>query len=116
MTTHLKDPSLQKYISKLKRQLQALPRNELDDVVKELESHVYEELQHGLTPAQILKRLGRPEAYARSFVAQYGDRLTSDGKLPEHVRFMLRQALGPALIAVAVFIGLMCANTLYIYA
>ncbi|HEY9844281.1 MAG: LptF/LptG family permease [Candidatus Sericytochromatia bacterium] len=116
MTPQLKDPSLQKYLSKLRKQLQVLPRNELEDVLKELESHVYEELQQGISPAGILERLGKPEDYARSFLEQYSDQLTAAGKLPEHARFMLKQALLPALIAALAFIGLMSANTLWIFA
>lgn len=113
---HLKEPSLQKYLSQLKKQVQVLPVAEQEDLLKELESHFFEELQQGHSPELILQRLGKPETYARQFLNQYTEQLTRSGKLPEHARFLFRRALWPAALLGLGFVALMEANTLYIFA
>ncbi len=115
MMTHLQDPQVQKYLSTLKKQLQILPRSERDDVIREFESHVYEQEQIGRIPADILSRLGNPESYARSYLEQYSDRLRNQGSLPEHARFMFRQAIWPALVVSVLLVAFMQANALFIW-
>lgn len=115
MTTYLQDPQLQSYLLKLKKQLQVLPASEREDVLREFESHVYEELQQGRQPALILERLGEPQSYARSYLEQYGDQLRDSGRLPDHVGFMFRQTIGPVLGFAGLFIGLMLANTVFVW-
>lgn len=95
--------------------MQILPRSEREDVIREFESHVYEQEQIGRIPADILSRLGKPESYARSYLEQYSDRLRNQGSLPEHARFMFRQAIWPVLIVSLAFVALMQANALFIW-
>lgn len=109
-------PSLQKYLLQLKKNIQVLPAPEQEDLLKELESHFYEELNQGHSPERILADIGEPKAYAGPFLNQYSERVKRTGKLPEHARFMFKRALWPALLGALAYTALMEAQTFELYA
>lgn len=113
--TYLTEASLQKYLWQLKKQIRDLPLTERQDLLQELESHFYEELQQGRSPEVILAGLGQPAAYAQQFLSQYAERLSDSGRLPEHARFMFRRAWLPLLVLGLGFLGLLTANLLWIF-
>ena len=65
-------PPYQSYIKEVLVHLKALPGSLQQDIVRELNSHIYEGLEHSLDAealAEVLKRLGKPADYLPEWVA-----------------------------------------------
>ncbi len=59
------------FLKELDRYLQELSREERDDILKEIESHIQTGIQHGQSEEEILKRLGSPKSLAKGYLGEY---------------------------------------------
>lgn len=115
MQTQLKIVPLKKYLLKLEKQLQILPPVEREDILRELESQLFEEIQAGEHPEALLERLGKPTDYARPFLNDYLEEMQQHGHLQDHLRLIWKKALIPGLALMLGWVMLMLANTSYIF-
>jgi uncharacterized membrane protein len=66
-------PAYQAYMKEVLAQLKSLPPPLQQEIIRELNSHIYESLEHGQdqeAPAMVLQRLGNPADYLPEWVAQ----------------------------------------------
>lgn len=63
------NPSLEKYLDTVSRQLKPLPISERIDIVKEIKGGMLEMEQNGISAQQILDRLGSPKELAKAYLA-----------------------------------------------
>lgn len=99
----------------MEKQLQILPKEEREDILKELESQLFESSQHGEHPEAILERLGKASDYARPFLNDYLEEIQSHGSFNDHLHVIWKKALWPGLILLMSWIALMLGNTAYIF-
>lgn len=60
------------YLSRLKRALRLLPKEDREAIVAEIESHITDCIAAGTTPLfEVLESLGTPEELAASYIEQY---------------------------------------------
>lgn len=66
--------TLEAYLARLQSELAALPVNELDDIILETRSHVFEQTSRdqARNVESVLMELGAPEVYANRFLSQRG--------------------------------------------
>jgi uncharacterized membrane protein len=59
------------FLKEFAKHLQELSREERDDIIKEIKSHIQTGVQHGQSEEEILKRLGSPKSLAKGYLGEY---------------------------------------------
>ena len=62
------DKRLNDYLDKVEKILKQLPAAERVDIVREIKSEMLELVEHGLSPEQVLERLGDPRKLAKAYL------------------------------------------------
>jgi lipopolysaccharide export LptBFGC system permease protein LptF len=112
---------IKKYISKLERNLKQLPKQEKEDIIREIESHIYESIGEDEADKtgnldQVLKKLGEPKDYARLLISQHIAELAEKGSFSDNFNLFIRQMRFPFVITALTAIVLMLSNTFVLYA
>lgn len=125
---------IKKYISKLERNLKQLPRQEKEDIIREIESHIFESIgedkPNNFPPCgepdseyriksdkleEVLKKLGDPKDYARLLISQHIVEIAEKGSFNDNFKLFIKQMLFPFLITALTAIILMLSNTFFLY-
>ena len=69
------EKALNSYLEKIERHLKPLPISERVDIVKEIQSQIFELQSNGKKPEEIIERLGNPKELARAYL---GDLIAKD--------------------------------------
>ncbi|MCM3748832.1 DUF1700 domain-containing protein [Paenibacillus pasadenensis] len=64
-------PMVKSYLSKFQTSLKALPEEEMQDAIREIESHIMHGIQDGQPEQIILARLGDPKKLAKAYSSEY---------------------------------------------
>ena len=62
------EKTLNSYLEKIERHLKPLPISERVDIVKEIQSQIFELQSNGKKPEEIIERLGNPKELARAYL------------------------------------------------
>ena len=62
------EKALNSYLEKIERHLKPLPISERVDIVKEIQSQIFELQSNGKKPEEIIERLGNPKELARAYL------------------------------------------------
>lgn len=89
-----------RYLAQFKQELRRLPEVDRSDAIREIESHVTDEIEAGTSPEVVLARLGEPRTLARSYLAAYHVDLFT-----EHASPPLQTVLGSMLFFASVGVG-----------
>jgi lipopolysaccharide export LptBFGC system permease protein LptF len=109
-------PVIAAYLERLARGLKPLPAEEREDVLREIAAHLEDGLAAGQDPDALVARMGQAEEVAEALVTE---RLTAVDRrrTPRALAAMVARAAGvPFLVTFVLYVGLMVANTLYLYA
>jgi len=114
-------PQITRYLSQLEKELKILPPEEREDTLKEIRSHIFEQLQpedfaDDERVQAVLNRLGAPKSYARSLVGEHLQDVIEHGAMPTQFALFMKQAMLPMLGVTLLFTGLMLSNTAFIFA
>ncbi|OXM14648.1 DUF1700 domain-containing protein [Paenibacillus herberti] len=64
-------PLVKTYLNKFHASLKALPEEEQQDAIREIESHIMHGLRDGQSDKQILAKLGDPKKLAKAYSSEY---------------------------------------------
>ena len=110
MTRDVALAHLEAYLAQVRRRLHALPSSEVEEVLKELRSHVLDRVQGELTPAAVeaaLAALGPPAEVARLNVTERAAAAVEQGAAPLRVlRALYRVATVSVLGLFTFFVSL----------
>jgi lipopolysaccharide export LptBFGC system permease protein LptF len=120
MKTEIQE-QINKYLSKLERNLRQLPKQEKEDILKEIESHIFESIgdddNNRVEKLQtVLKKLGDPKDYARLLIFEHIGSLVEKGSFKDNFSLFVKQMKIPFVISAIFLILLMESNTIFIYA
>lgn len=107
MTTGNNDPALSAYLRELRWALAGLPANDRDEILAEVESHLLDRVEQGVTLPDALAALGSPVSYAKPFVETHRTTMAlTNGRVTDlmpvlaaRVARSARAALGLVIIA-----------------
>jgi hypothetical protein len=107
MSSNVKEEPIKQWLSKLARALELLPGDDSREILAEAKEHIYESIEKGISPLEVLTGFGSAEAYARGFVDEYllTRARSSRGTVP-----MLRMVIRFARRSVVAGFGLICAT------
>ena len=64
------EKTLDNYLEKIDKFLKPMAVSERVDIVKEIQSEMLELQQNGISPAQIIERLGSPKELAKAYLGE----------------------------------------------
>jgi lipopolysaccharide export LptBFGC system permease protein LptF len=116
---------------KLERNLKQLPKEEREDVIMEIRSHIYESIgepdenipfpDKTELPGRneklegVLKKLGEPKDYARLLISQHIGEVVEKGSFEANFKTFFRQMFFPFLISAIALLVVMFSNTVFLY-
>lgn len=109
---------IESYILKLKKNLSNLPQSEIDDVVNEIRSHIFDslELDNSISKLdEVLKKIGNPKDYANSIIDQYISNSFKKGSFKENFKLLLYRMKFPFFITMFIYLGILFLNAFYLY-
>ena len=106
------------YLSKLKTSLDKLPKEQREDILKEIDGYIDDSISSSssLEDAQkVLKNLGEPHEYARKMVEQNYGQILNKGTFKDNLKIFWNEIWIPLLISGLIGIGILAFNTVLIY-
>lgn len=110
---------IESYILKLKKNLRNLPQSEIDDVVNEIRSHLFDSLESDNSISKleaVLKKLGSPKDYANSILEEYISNSFKKGSFKENFKILLYRIKFPFFITMIAYSSMLFINAYYLYA
>lgn len=109
---------IESYILKLKKNLRNLPQTEIDDVVNEIRSHIFDSLELDNSVSKldaVLRKIGNPKDYANLIIDQYISNSFKKGSFKENFKILLYRMKFPFFITMFIYLGVFSLNLVYMY-
>lgn len=98
---------INEWLNNLQRALDSLPTYDVQEILAEAEEHIYERVDKGVPPLEVLEGFGTAEAYAQGFVDEY---LLNGVRISKKTVPMFRAVIRFASRSLAAGLGLLCAT------